>query len=48
MDAHKAPPGPLQVAAVVEPSVVSMSASCIVKDKATGITYMDTMTTSMG
>ena len=40
--------GPLQLAAVMEPTVVTMSATCIVKDKATGVTYMDTMTTSMG
>ena len=44
----EAPPDPLQLAAVMEPTVGTMSASCIVKDKATGVTYMDTMTTSMG
>ena len=48
LDAHEAPPDPLQLAAVVEPTVATMSASCIVKDKATGMTYMDTMTTSVG
>ena len=45
--AHKAPLDPLQLAAVVEPTVVTMSTSCIVKDKATRITYMDTVTTSV-
>ena len=45
--AHEAPPDPLQIAAVMEPSVVIMSASCIVKAKATGVTY-DTMTTLVG
>ena len=46
--AHEAPLDPLQLPAVVEPTVAMMSASCIVKDKATRITYMDTVTTSMG
>ena len=47
VDAHEAPPGPLWLTAVVDPTVVTMSASCIVKDEATGITYMDTVTTSV-
>ena len=38
----------LQIAAVMEPTVVMMSTSCIVKDDATGVTYMDTVTTSVG
>ena len=46
--AHEAPPNPLQIAAVMEPTVVTMSAGCIVKDEATGVTYMDTVTTSIG
>ena len=46
--AHDVPPEPLQIAAVMEPTVVTMSASCIIKDKAMGVTYMDTMTTSVG
>ena len=46
--AHEAPPDLLQLVAVVEPTVAMMSTSCIVKDKATGITYMDTVTTSVG
>ena len=46
--ACEAPPDPSQIAAVMEPTVVTMSASCIVKDKATGVTYMDTVTTSVG
>ena len=48
VDAHEAPPDPLQVAAVVEPTVATMSTSCIVKDEATGMTYMDITTTSVG
>ena len=46
--AREVPPDPLQIAAVMEPTVATMSASCIVKDKATGVTYLDTVTTSMG
>ena len=42
------PPDPLQIVAVMEPTVAMMSTSCIVKDEATGVTYMDTVTTSMG
>ena len=30
------------------PTVVTMSASHVVKDEVTGVTYMDTMTTSVG
>ena len=48
VDAPGAPPDPLQLAAVIEPTVATMSASCIVKDEASGVTYMDTMTISMG
>ena len=48
VDAPEAPPDPLQLAAVMEPTVVTMSTSCIVKDEANGVTYMDTMTTSVG
>ena len=46
--AHEAPPDYLQIAAVMEPIVVTMSTSCIVKDEATGVIYMDTITTSVG
>ena len=46
--AHGAPLDPLQIAAVMEPTVATMSASCIVMDEATGVTYKDTVTTSMG
>ena len=46
--AHEVPLDPLWIAAVMEPTMVTMSASCIVKDEATGVTYMDTVTTSMG
>ena len=46
--AYEALLDPLQLAAVVEPTVATMSASCIVQDEATGITYMDTVATSVG
>ena len=46
--AHEAPPNPLQITAVMESTMATMSTSCIVKDKATGVTYMDTVTTSVG
>ena len=45
---HEAPPDPLQIAALIEPTVATMNTRQIVKDKATGVTYMDTMTTSVG
>ena len=48
VEAHEAPLGPLQMAVVVEPTMATMSTSHIMKDKTTGITYMDTMTTSIG
>ena len=48
VDTHEAPPDPLQLVVVVEPTVVTMSASCIMKDEATGMTYMDPVTTSVG
>ena len=46
--AHEVPLDPLWIAAVMEPTMATMSASCNVKDKAMGVTYMDTMTTSVG
>ena len=44
----KVPPDPLRIAAVMVPTMATMSASCIIKDEATGVTYMDTVTTSVG
>ena len=41
-------PGPLEMALVLGLAVVTMSTSCIVKDEVMGVTYMDTMTTSVG
>ena len=45
---YKLPQDLLRMAAVLGPTVATMCASCIVKDKATGVTYMDTITTSVG
>ena len=45
---HKVPQDPLRMAAVLEPTMATMSASCIVKDEVMGVTYMDTVTTSVG
>ena len=45
---HEVSQDPLRMAAVLAPTVATMSASCIIKDEATGVTYMDTMTTSVG
>ena len=47
-EAHEAPLDPLQVAAVIEPTMATMSTRHIVKDEATGVTYLATMTTSVG
>ena len=33
---------------VVAPGISTMSTSCLVRDEATGMTYMDTVTTSIG
>ena len=33
---------------LVEPAVMTMYATCIVQDKVTGVTYMDTVTASVG
>ena len=34
--------------AILVPTVATISASCIIKDKVMGVTYMDTVTTSVG
>ena len=46
--AHKVPQDPLRMAAVLALTMATMSASSIVKDEATGVTYMDTVITSVG
>ena len=44
----EAPMGTMPIGLVAMPGISSMSASCIVKDEVTGITYLDTITTSIG
>ena len=39
---------PLQLEATIELAVAMMCSSCIVQDEATEITYMETVTTSVG
>ena len=46
--ACKAPPEPLWLGLAIEPAVAMMCASCIVQDEATGMTYMDTVSTYKG
>ena len=42
------PMGTMPIGLVTTPWISSMSASCIVKDEATGVTYLDTITNSIG
>ena len=46
--ASEAPLEPMKPEVIVEPTVAMVCASCIVQDEATGITYMDMVTTSVG
>ena len=41
-------PNSLAVGVMSAPGVATMCTSCIIKDKVTGVTYMDTATTSVG
>ena len=41
-------PNPLSIGVVTAPGTVTMSTNCIVRDEMTGVTYMDTVTTSVG
>ena len=43
--AHEVSPNPLAVGVMSAPGVATVSTSCIVKDKVTGVTYMDMVTT---
>ena len=42
------PVGIMPIELVAAPGITSMSSSCIIKDELTGVTYMDTVTTSVG
>ena len=44
----KAPVGVMPIGLLATPGISSVTSSCIVKDEITGITYMDTVTTSVG
>ena len=44
----EAPIEPMQPEILVEPAIATMCTSCIIKDEAMGVTYMDMVTTSMG
>ena len=44
----KVPIGTMPIGLVVTPGISSVSSSHIVKDEITGVTYMDTVTTSIG
>ena len=44
----EAPMGTMPIGLVATPGISSMSASCIVRDEVTGVTYLDTITTSIG
>ena len=44
----EAPIGTMPIGLVATPGISTMSMSHIIRDKATGITYMDTITTSIG
>ena len=46
--ANEAPPEPLQLEVVIEPTVATMCTSCTVQDETMGMMYMDTVTTSVG
>ena len=45
--ACEVPQDPLRIATVMEPTMVTMCVICIRKDEAMGVTYMDTVTTSV-
>ena len=44
----KAPPIPVAMGMMTAPGMATMSASCVVQDEATGATYLDMVTTSVG
>ena len=45
---HEVSPDSLAVGVMLAPGVATMSTSYIMKDKVTGVTYLDTVTTSIG
>ena len=47
-EVSKAPPVPVAVGMMAAPGMVTMSASHVVQDEATGATYLDMVTNSIG
>ena len=47
-EVHEASLNPVAVGVMSAPGVVTMCISCIVRDKVTGATYLDMVTTSVG
>ena len=45
---QEAPMGTLLVGLVMTPGISSISSSCVVTDDTAGLTYVDTVTTSVG
>ena len=45
---QEVPMGTLSMGLVMALGISSVSSSCVVKDDATGLTYVDTVTTSIG
>ena len=48
MAAIEAPMEPMQPEIMAEPAIATMCTCCIIQDETMGVTYMDTVTTSMG
>ena len=46
--ASEAPLGTMSIGVAVTPRISTMSMSCIIRDEAACVTYMDTVTTSIG
>ena len=46
--ASETPHGTMSIGVVVTPGISTMSMSHIIRDEATGVTYRDTVTTSIG
>ena len=44
----EAPHGTMSIGVVGTPRISTMSTSCIIRDEAMGVTYMDMVTTSIG
>ena len=47
-EVHEVSPDPLAVGVMSAPGVATMCTSCIIRDEVTQVTYLDTVTTSVG